>query len=276
MNLKYSERDVPEYVKLNEDRIRELIESGEVKFESTHVRKDSSTLNVEVYRSILRSDNNKLISTTVRDITERKQTEAELKEASEKLRRAMEGTIHAMALTAELRDPYTAGHQQRVAKLACAIAQKMDFSEEQIDGMRVAGSLHDIGKIYVPAEILSKPGYLRKNEMNLIKDHSEVGYDLLKTIEFSWPVAQTVLQHHERIDGSGYPKGISGEEILLEARIIGVADVIEAMSSHRPYRPAFSIEKALLEILRNKGVLYDSNVVDICLKLFAEEQFTFD
>jgi putative nucleotidyltransferase with HDIG domain len=181
-----------------------------------------------------------------------------------------------MAFTGEIRDPYTAGHQQRVAKLACAIAQEMGLPEEQIQGIRVAGTLHDIGKIYVPGEILSKPGQLRKNELNLIKDHAEVGYDLLKTIEFSWPVAQVVLQHHERMDGSGYPEGLSGDDILIEARIMGVADVIEAMASHRPYRPALSVEKALLEIIQKKDKLYDPQVVDACLKLFSEKQFSFD
>lgn len=276
MTVSFDELDVPEYAKLNEARMSELMEKGEVTFESTHAHKDRSPMNVEVHSRILHSDNNKLIITSVRDITERKQTEADLQEASEKLRRAMDGTIQTMALTTEMRDPYTAGHQQRVAKLACTVAREMDLSEEQIEGIRVAGSLHDIGKIYVPAEILSRPGHLRKNEMNLIKDHAEVGYDLLKTIEFPWPVAQIVLQHHERIDGSGYPRGLSGEDILLEARIMSVADVIEAMSSHRPYRPAFNIEKALLEVIQNRSVLYDPTVVDICLKLFNEKQFTFD
>jgi len=276
MTVSFDELDVPEYTKLNEARMSELMEKGEVTFESTHTHKDRSPMNVEVHSRILHSENNKLIITSARDITERKQTEADLQEASEKLRKAMDGTIQTMALTTEMRDPYTAGHQQRVAKLACAIAQKMDLSEEQIEGIRVAGSLHDIGKIYVPAEILSRPGHLRKNEMNLIKDHAEVGYDLLKTIEFPWPVAQIVLQHHERIDGSGYPRGLSGQDISLEARIMSVADVIEAMSSHRPYRPAFNVEKALLEVIQNRSVLYDPTVVDICLKLFNEKQFTFD
>jgi len=276
MTVSFDKLDVPEYAKLNEARMSELMEKGEVTFESTHTHKDRSPMNVEVHSRILHSENNKLIITSVRDITERKQTEADLQEASEKLRRAMDGTIQTMALTTEMRDPYTAGHQQRVAKLACAIAQEMDLSEEQIEGIRVAGSLHDIGKIYVPAEILSRPGHLRKNEMNLIKDHAEVGYDLLKTIEFPWPVAQIVLQHHERIDGSGYPRGLSGQDILLEAQIMSVADVIEAMSSHRPYRPAFNVEKALLEVIQNRSVLYDPTVVDICLKLFNEKQFTFD
>lgn len=274
--LKLQALEVPEYAKLNEMRTKELLENGELTFESEHIRKGKPPMQVEVHSRLVSSDNHKLIVTAVHDVTERKRTEEELREASEKLQRAMEGTIHAMAVTGEIRDPYTAGHQQRVAKLATAIAREMELTEEQVEGIRVAGTLHDIGKIYVPGEILSKPGQLRKNELNLIKDHAEVGYDLLKTIEFSWPVAQIVFQHHERVDGSGYPRGLSGDDILIEARIMGVADVIEAMASHRPYRPAFSVEKALLEIIQKKGVLYDPQVVDACFKLFNEKQFSFD
>jgi PAS domain S-box-containing protein/putative nucleotidyltransferase with HDIG domain len=274
--LKFPTLEVPEYAELSEARTKELLKKGELAFESMHIRKGKPPMQVEVHSRVVGSNGRKFIITSVRDITERKQTEEELRQASERLRRAMEGTIHAMAFTGEIRDPYTAGHQQRVAKLACAIAQEMGLPEEQIQGIRVAGTLHDIGKIYVPGEILSKPGQLRKNELNLIKDHAEVGYDLLKTIEFSWPVAQVVLQHHERMDGSGYPEGLSGDDILIEARIMGVADVIEAMASHRPYRPALSVEKALLEIIQKKDKLYDPQVVDACLKLFSEKQFSFD
>jgi len=274
--LKLQALEVPEYAKLNETRAKELLENGELTFESVHVRKGKLPMQVEVHSRLVSSENQKLVVTAVHDVTERKRTEEELREASEKLQRAMEGTIHAMAVTAEIRDPYTAGHQQRVAKLATAIAREMDLPEEQVEGIRVAGILHDIGKTYVPAEILSKPGILRKNEMSLVKDHAEVGYDLLKTVEFSWPVAQIVFQHHERMDGSGYPRGLSGEDVMIEARIMGVADVIEAMASHRPYRPAFSTEKALLEIIQKKGILYDAQVVDACLKLFNEKQFSFD
>ena len=274
--LRFPSLEVPECAELNESRTRELMAKGELTFESTHAREGKPPMQVEVHSRVVGSNGRKLIITSVRDITERKQTEAELKEASGKLQRAMEGTIHAMAITGEIRDPYTAGHQQRVAKLACAIAQEMGLPEDQIEGIRIAGILHDIGKIYVPGEILSKPGQLRRNELNLIKDHAEVGYDLLKTVEFSWPVAQIVFQHHERIDGSGYPRGLSVDDILIEARIMGVADVIEAMSSHRPYRPALSVEKALLEIIQKKGTLYDPQVVDACLSLFSEKQFKFD
>ena len=211
-----------------------------------------------------------------RDITERKRAEEELQDSLEKLRKALGGTIQAIALTVEMRDPYTAGHQRRVANLARALAAEMGLPKEQIDGIRMAGVIHDLGKISVPSEILSKPTRLRDTEFSLIKDHPQVGYDILKTIEFPWPVAQIVLRHHERLDGSGYPQGLSGEGILLEARILAVADVVEAMSSHRPYRPALGIDKALEEISQNRGVLYDSEVVGTCLKLITEKGFTLE
>ncbi len=197
-------------------------------------------------------------------------------ERTVKLRKALDGIIHTIALTVETRDPYTAGHQKRVAKLASAIAKEIGFTEEQVEGIFMAGIIHDLGKISVPAEILSKPTRLTENEFNLIKDHSQVGYNILKDIDFPWPIAQMVLQHHERVDGSGYPQGLSGEEILIEARILGVSDVVEAMSSHRPYRPALGIDKALEEIKKNKGIFYDPKVADVCLKLFSEKGFKFE
>jgi putative nucleotidyltransferase with HDIG domain len=202
-------------------------------------------------------------------------SDKKLQQSSQKLQKAMEGTINAMSLTTEIRDPYTAGHQQRVAKLAVAIATEMQLSEEQVEGIKMAGSLHDIGKIAIPAEILSKPGKLKENEFNLIKDHCEAGYDLVKSIDFSWPVAAVILQHHERMDGSGYPNGLKREEIMGESAILAVADVIESMVSHRPYRPAHNVEKALLEIIQGKGTLYHPEVVEACLKLFQEKRFSF-
>ncbi len=211
-----------------------------------------------------------------RDIAERKRAEERLQRTLEKLRKALGGTIQALALTVETRDPYTAGHQRRATNLARAIATEMGLSEEQIDGIRMAGAIHDLGKISVPAGILNKPGRLNENEFGIIQAHPQVGYDILKTIEFPWPVAQIVFQHHERMDGSGYPRGLVGEEILLEARILAVADVVEAMSSHRPYRPALGIDKALEEISQNRGVLYDPEVVDACLRLFAEKGFRLE
>jgi putative nucleotidyltransferase with HDIG domain len=210
-----------------------------------------------------------------RDISTRVRTEKELKESWERLHEALEGTIQAMALTIEIRDPYTAGHQRRVSKLSCAIARELGMSETQIEGLRVAGDIHDIGKIYVPAEILSKPGQITAIEYGIIKTHPQVGYDILKTIKFPWPVAQIVLQHHERLDGSGYPLGLVGDQILRESRILTVSDIVEAMSSHRPYRPARGIDQALGEITKNKGSFYDSEVVDVCVRLFRENQFQF-
>jgi len=185
-------------------------------------------------------------------------------------------TIQALALTVEVRDAYTAGHQRQVTNLARAIATEMQLSKRHIDGIRMAGAIHDIGKIGVPIEILNKPLRLGDIEFALIKVHPVVGYNILKQIKFPWPVAKIVFQHHERMDGSGYPHGLSGEDILLEARILGVADVVEAMCSHRPYRPALGIDKALEEISKNKGILYDPQVVDTCLKLFTEKGFRFE
>ena len=213
---------------------------------------------------------------TVQDITEHKQVEEERKQAVEKLLSAMQGTIQAIALTVETRDPYTAGHQRRVTTLAISIATKMARSEELIQGISMAGIVHDIGKIYVPAEILSKPTRLSKIEFDMIKEHCQAGYDILKSVEFPWPIAQIILQHHERMDGSGYPSCLSGEDILLEARILAVADVVEAMASHRPYRPALGLDKALEEITQDKGKLYDPKVADACKKLFAEGRFKFE
>jgi len=181
-----------------------------------------------------------------------------------------------MAFAVESRDPYTAGHQRRVADLAHAIGSEMGLSEERLVGIRMGGIIHDLGKISVPAEILSKPSRLNEHEFGMIKLHPQVGYDILKKIDFPWPIAQMVYQHHERMDGSGYPQGLSGKKILLEARILAVADVVEAMASHRPYRPALGIDKALEEILKNKNVFYDPEVVDACLKLFKEKGFEFN
>ncbi len=196
-----------------------------------------------------------------------------LHENMTKLRKSLDGAIRAIALTVEMRDPYTAGHQERVAVLASAIAKELGFSDRKISVIQMAGTVHDIGKISVPAEILAKPHSLTANEFNLIKVHSEVGFNILKNIESPWPIAQIVLQHHERMNGSGYPQGLVGENILMESRILAVSDVVEAMSSYRPYRPAPGIEKALREISENKGILYDSSVSDACLKTFSKKGF---
>jgi HD-GYP domain-containing protein (c-di-GMP phosphodiesterase class II) len=172
----------------------------------------------------------------------------------------------------ETRDRYTAGHQQRVTQLACAIAQELGLSNKQIQMIRMAGRLHDLGKIFIPIEILSKPGQLNEMELAIIKTHPRASYDILKNIDFPWPIADIVLQHHERTNGSGYPAGLRGEDILMEARILAVSDVVEAMSSHRPYRPALGVETALKEIVQNKGILYDPDVVNACLRVFWEKR----
>jgi PAS domain S-box-containing protein len=210
------------------------------------------------------------------DITDHTSAEISLQEKLDKLEKTLNGSIQAMATIVEMRDPFTIGHQQRVASLSGAIAQQMGLAEEQAFGVIIASKIHDIGKVYVPMEILSKPGGLSDTERQIIKSHSAGGYDILKPIDFPWPVAQAIYQHHERLDGSGYPLGLKGADIILEARIIMVADVVEAMSSHRPYRPALSVESALTEITGNSGILYDAEVVDACVRLFREKAFSFD
>ncbi len=211
-----------------------------------------------------------------RDVTERKRTEEEAQESFRKLQRTVEGTIQAIALTVETRDPYTAGHQRRVTKLAYAISREMGLPNDQIQRVRIAGLLHDLGKIFIPTEILSKPGQLSEVEFAIIKSHPQAGYEILKNIEFPWPIADIVIQHHERMNGSGYPAGLKDEEIVMEARILTVADVVEAMSSHRPYRPALGLDKALKEIVNNKGVFYDASVVEACMRVFSGGAFKFD
>ncbi|MBC7217153.1 MAG: PAS domain S-box protein [Candidatus Caldatribacterium sp.] len=207
-----------------------------------------------------------------RDITERKKAEEERLRWAHAVEEVLYQLVNVLSSAIELRDPYTAGHQRRVAELACAIAKELRLSEEQMRGLRVAALLHDVGKIlYVPIEILSKPARLTELEMALIREHSRVGYDILRKVDFPWPVAEIVYQHHERLNGSGYPRGLRGDEILLEARILAVADVVEAMSSHRPYRPAHPLEKALAEIRENAGKLYDPAVVEACLRVFQRD-----
>ena len=209
------------------------------------------------------------------EIENRKQVQEELERSFQDLKKVMNSTIQAIALTVEKRDPYTSGHQMRVAGLTRAIAESLELSQDQIEGAYMAASIHDIGKIALPAEILTKPVQLTEIEISLIQAHAQAGFDILKGIEFPWPLADIIVQHHERMDGSGYPRGLAGEEILLEARIIGVADVVETMASHRPYRPSMGMDKALQEIISNKGILYDPRVVDACLHIFNEQGFEF-
>ncbi len=207
------------------------------------------------------------------DITEQKKAEKELRESLASLNKALNGTIHVLSAVSEIRDPYTAGHQKRVGDLAQAIAREMGLDPERVEGIRVGGIIHDIGKLSIPAEILSKPSRLSKFEYEMVKAHPQIGHDILADTDFAWPLAEMALQHHERMDGSGYPQGLKGEAILLDARILAVADVIEAMASHRPYRPTLGIEAALEEIEKNSGLLYDAEVVSACLRLFREEGY---
>lgn len=209
------------------------------------------------------------------EVEERKLAQEELSRSHLQLQRSLDEIVNAMSLTLEERDPYTAGHQRRTTELALAIAAELQLSEHEKKGLQMAGLIHDMGKISVPGEILSKPGTLNEAELQLIKRHPEVAYDILQQIDFPWSVDQIVLQHHEKIDGSGYPRGLQGDEILMEARILCVADVVETMETHRPYRASLGREAALQEISSHKGIFYDAAVVDACLKLFNENGFQY-
>ena len=207
---------------------------------------------------------------------ERKSAEKEIRESGLKAKLALKQMINSLAELLELTDAFSADHQRRVSRLAKAIAIRLKLSRLRIEGIGISGAIHDLGKIAVPAEILSRPGKLNDLEMGLIRVHPEVGYKILKDIEFPWPVARTVHQHHERMDGSGYPRGLKGEGIILEARILGLADVVEAMSSHRPYRPALGIDRALEEITAFSGIRYDPAVVRACVEVIRKEGFDFN
>ncbi|MFC1895735.1 PAS domain S-box protein [Thermodesulfobacteriota bacterium] len=274
--------DVTELWEIQENRRefqRAIQQNGSVKDYEIQVRRKDGTVLVCLVTAAVRKDVSANVigyEGIIRDITEQKLSRERLEQSFETLRRALRGTIQAMAMAVESRDPYTAGHQQRVARIAGAIAQVMGLPEEQVEGIRMAGVIHDLGKIGVPAGILSKPTRLTEIEFALIKIHAQVGYDILKDIEFPWPIAEIVIQHHEKMDGSGYPHGLSGHELLVESKILTVADVVEAIASHRPYRAALGIEVALEEISGKAGIHYDAEVVDACLRLFREEGFTLE
>lgn len=257
----------------NYEAIRMRTLNGEV-FHSLPMeamRKDGCRIVISYSASPVFDGENRIFATmaVIYDISEKMKMEADLRESHEKMNRILEETVQALSFAVEKRDPYTAGHQQRVAQLACALAEELGGIA--VDGMKciwTAGILHDIGKLYVPAELLTRPGQLTGIEIELIKSHAEIGYEILKNIEFQWPVPLIVRQHHERLDGSGYPAGLKGDDILFEARILGVADFVEAMSSHRPYRSGKGVASALEEIKKARGTAYDSTVVDACLKVF--------
>ncbi len=258
-------------------RIIELIaEQGFVhNYEAQLYRKDRTVFWVSMTMQAIRDQEGRIIyfEGIDEDITPRKKMEEERLQSMARLRKSLGGTVQAISMAVEIKDPYTSGHQKRTADLARSIAGEMGLSPERADFVRMAATIHDIGKIAIPAEILSKPTTLTEIEYSLIKTHAQQGYDILKDIEFPWPVAEVILQHHERLDGSGYPQGLRGEAIILEARILAVADVVEAIATHRPYRPARGIEHALEEIRKNRGILYDAEVVDACLRLFLEKNY---
>jgi PAS domain S-box-containing protein/putative nucleotidyltransferase with HDIG domain len=241
--------------------------------EFTLRRKDGSRVSVEILTRPVKVKGKTVVLGIARDISERKKSQELLEENIQKLIKSREAVIQAIASIVEMRDPYTAGHQRRVSDLARAMAVEMKFSPEEVDTIRVAGLIHDLGKIAVPAEILSKPGSLDEAELQLVREHPTTGYNILKSIDMMEKVAQIVYQHHERMDGSGYPLGLAGREILPETRILSVAEAVEAMLSHRPYRQALTLKKTLEEITRQKRSLYDAAAVVACVTLFDKKEF---
>ncbi len=244
-----------------------------VNHEFTAVRKDGVMIEIGVHGARATHQGQPAIIGLMQDISEKKRANAQIQRYITQLRTAFLSTVEVATSLSEMRDPYTAGHERRVGQIAAAIGAELGLDAQRVEGLRVAGQLHDIGKITIPAEILSKPGKLSPVEFDLIRSHAQSGYDVLKEVEFPWPVAEIALQHHERMDGSGYPQGLKGEAILFEARIMAVADVIEAMSSHRPYRPGLGIDRALAEIEQGRGRTYDPAVADACLQLFREKRY---
>lgn len=254
-------------------RLRTEAEGNVVNYSFAAFRKDGTQINVGVHGARATYLGKPALIGVLQDISEKMRDEEKIQHYIKQLQDAFMNTVEVAMNLSEMRDPYTAGHERRVAEIAVAISAELGFDAHRQQGMRVAGYLHDIGKISIPSEILSKPGKLSEVEYSLIKGHAQASYDALKSVEFPWPVAEVALQHHERIDGTGYPQGLKGEGIIIEARILAVADVVEAMSTHRPYRPGLGIEKALAEIERGRGTAYDETVVDACLKLFREKGF---
>jgi PAS domain S-box-containing protein len=266
---------------VNPDEYRKVLETirqrGSIKgYEAELYRRDKSRIWVNISVTAMKDPAGNLLyyHGIVEDITPQKKLEQERQKSIDSLRKSLGATIKALSAISEARDQYTAGHQRRVSDLARAIATEMKLSPDRIDGIRLAGMIHDMGKIAIPSEILTKPTKLTNLEMEIIKTHAEAGYDILKGIEFPWPIARMVREHHERINGSGYPRGLKDNDILLESKIIAVADVVEAISSHRPYRPALGILVALEEIEHNSGIFYDKTASEACLKLFREKRYT--
>lgn len=245
--------------------------------EVTKKREDNKEILVIVSCNPLKNADGEIIGivTNYKDITERKKAEVKLKTSYTQLQKTLNDIINTLASIVETRDPYTSGHQKRVALLAIAIAKELGLDKDKIDALSTAALIHDIGKINIPPSILARPGKISDLEYSMVKTHPQVGYDMIKSIKFPWPIADIILQHHERLDGSGYPKGLKEKDIVLEAKILAVADVVEAMASHRPYRPSLGMNKAIEEITKNRGLLYDPKIVDICRKVLFEKKFMF-
>ena len=266
----------PEHHALVQNNLREraagIAQSARYHFDG--IRRDGSRVTLGAHATLGAYDGRPVLITTVQDVTELLRAQQEIERTVAKLQRAVQSTIEVVSTIGELRDPYTHGHERRVGEIATAMASEMGLSADQVEGIRVAGYLHDVGKIGVPAEILAKPSRLSKAEFDLVKQHAQQSYDILKGVDFPWPVAEAALSHHERLDGSGYPRGLKNGEIILEARILAVADTVEAMASHRPYRPGLGIDKALEEIARGRATVYDPDVADACLRLFRDKGYS--
>jgi PAS domain S-box-containing protein len=266
-----------DFIDVVRDRFKSIIENKQTdhRFGFKIITKNSKNLWIDFNSTFIEYESKPAILGEANNITDRKNAEDKILLGLKKVQQTLHGMTEAITLIVEARDPYTAGHQRRVSNLATAIATEMKLSQDMTEGIRIAGAIHDLGKISVPSEILSKPGKISDIEFQIIKNHPQIAYEILKNIDFTWPIAEVVYQHHERIDGSGYPRNLKDKDILLEAKILMVADVIEAMMSHRPYRAALGIDIALGEISGKKGIIYDESVVDACLKVFNEKNFVF-
>ena len=257
-----------------EEAHKTIVEQGYIRYEDMDLlTKQGVHVPVEFICNSYALDGRTVIQCNIREITLRKKAEVALALEQAKIAQHMYEVIDSLSNVIEARDPYTAGHQRRVTDLAVAIGYEMKAAPSIIEGIRFASKIHDIGKVSIPAEILTKPSALNPLEVAMLRSHAQLGYEILKPLSFPWPVAQIILQHHERIDGSGYPNALKGADICLEAKVIAVADTVEAMSSNRPYRPSRGIDAALQEIEANSGILYDPNVVAACLKLFRDEGY---
>jgi PAS domain S-box-containing protein/putative nucleotidyltransferase with HDIG domain len=277
LELKFNDITYPEDRWIGDEYIKKVItgEIEETSFMKRYVHKSGSVIWCLVLVGTVRSNEGKplYLVSYVQDITRQRLTEEKLEQSLKQMNGIFNDIIGCLGYTIEIKDPYTSGHQRRVAALAAEIAREMGLPDDKTEAIRIAGTIHDIGKISIPGDLLNKPGALTEIETAYISQHSENGYLILKKIHFPWPIAEIVRQHHERINGSGYPRGLKGNEIMTEAKIIGAADVVEAMSSHRPYRPSLGIRAALEELIKKRGILYDEVVVDACVRLFREKKY---